>query len=144
MEALDAFAWDLGHPWAYPALEVVHILGIGILLGNLLLFELRVWGVARELPLPALARVSLPLALLGFVLAVTSGVAMFLGQPAELVANRAFVIKMALLALAGGNAAFFHARGGTDRIDPLARGCTALSLLLWVAAIACGRFIAYV
>lgn len=30
------FAPLISHPWAYPALEVVHILGIALLLGNLL------------------------------------------------------------------------------------------------------------
>ena len=30
------------HPWAYPALEIVHIVGIALLLGNLVLLELRV------------------------------------------------------------------------------------------------------
>lgn len=32
------------HAWAYPALEVVHIVGIALLLGNLVLLELRVFG----------------------------------------------------------------------------------------------------
>ena len=32
------------HPWAYPMLEVAHILGIALLLGNLILLELRVFG----------------------------------------------------------------------------------------------------
>ena len=44
------FAWIVVHPWAYPALEVLHILGIALLLDNLVLFELRVWGFAAELP----------------------------------------------------------------------------------------------
>ena len=38
------------HPWAYPALEVVHLLGVGLLFGNLTLFELRVWGLGVALP----------------------------------------------------------------------------------------------
>jgi len=33
------------HPWAYPMLEVVHIVGIALLLGNLLLLEARVFGL---------------------------------------------------------------------------------------------------
>ena len=35
------------HPWAYPALEVVHIAGIALLLGNLVMLELRVFGRAE-------------------------------------------------------------------------------------------------
>jgi hypothetical protein len=68
---------------------------------------------------------------------------MFATQPQELLANRAFVLKMGLLFLAGLNAAIFHARGSLDRLDSVARAQTLASLALWVAAIACGRWIAY-
>jgi len=131
------------HPWAYPALEVVHIVGIALLLGNLVLLELRVWGVAPALPLRALARPALGLALAGFGLAAASGLTMFAANPAELLANRSFVVKMGLLMLAGVNAALFHARGGLVRPDAVARAQTVLSLGLWLAAIALGRWIAY-
>ena len=133
------------HPWAYPALEVVHIVGIAVLLGNLILFELRWWGlVGRALPLEALAPVALGMALGGFVLAAGSGLLMFASQPAELLANRAFVAKMGLLMLVGCNAALFHARGGLVRRDALAQAQTALSLGAWLAVLGCGRWIAYI
>lgn len=138
-----ALDWIAAHPWAYPALETLHIVGIGLLLGSLVLFELRVWGLGRELPLPALARLALPVSLAGFSLAAAAGLLMFASQPAELLANRFFVWKMGLLLAAGGNAALFHARGGLARLDGLARAQTALSLGLWIAVIICGRWIAY-
>ncbi len=131
------------HPWAYPALEVVHIVGIALLLGNLVLLELRVWGLAAALPAPALARTALPLVLLGFALIAASGLAMFAAAPGELLANRSFVLKMGLVALAGCNAAAFHARGGVARRDALARAQTLLSLGIWLAVIMLGRGIAY-
>lgn len=131
------------HPWAYPALEVVHIVGIALLVGNLVLLELRVWGAAGELPVRALARLSLALALGGFGLVAASGLAMFSAQPAELLANRAFVVKMGLLMAAGLNAALFHARDGLGKLDGPARVQTALSLGLWLMIIICGRWIAY-
>lgn len=131
------------HPWAYPALEAVHIVGIALLVGNLVLLELRVWGAARELPVSALARLSLSLALCGFGVIALTGLAMFSAQPGELLANRAFVIKMALVSLAGLNAAMFHARDGLARLDGVARAQTVLSLGLWLAVIICGRWIAY-
>ena len=132
------------HPWAYPALEAVHLLGIALLLGNLVLLELRLWGRAAALPLPALARAALPLVLAGFGLAAASGLLMFATQPQELLANRLFTLKMGLLLLAGTNAAAFHARGGLARADALARAQTVLSLGLWLAVMVCGRWIAYV
>ncbi len=131
------------HPWAYPALEVLHIVGIALLLGNLVLLELRVWGLGPELPVQPLARLALSLSLLGFGLVGASGLMMFAGQPAEMLANRIFVIKMGFVTLAGLNAAFFHARDGLGRLDATAKAQTALSLGIWVAVIICGRWIAY-
>jgi hypothetical protein len=137
------FSWILTHPLAYPALEVVHIVGIALLLGNLVLLELRVWGAGAALPVAALARLALSVAVAGFGLVVASGLTMFAAQPLELIANRAFVVKMGLVMLAGGNAALFHARGGVARSDALARLQTIVSLGLWLGVIVCGRWIAY-
>ena len=135
--------WIASSPWAYPALEVVHIVGIALLLGNLVALELRVWGVAAELPLRPLARLSLVLSLVGFGLLVFSGLALFAAAPAELLASRSFVVKMGLVLLAGLNAAWFHARGGLELADRTARVQTVFSLGLWLAVIICGRWIAY-
>ncbi len=132
-----------GHPWLYPSLEIVHIVGIALMLGNLVLVELRVWGLGAALPVQPLARLALTVSLAGFGLAATSGLLMFSTQPAELLANRAFVLKMTILMLAGLNAAAFHSRGGLEKGDRTARVQTALSLGLWLGVIACGRWIAY-
>jgi hypothetical protein len=91
-----------------------------------------------------LARLALRLSMGGFCLAAATGLAMFSTQAQELLANRAFLFKMALLALAGLNAAAFHWRGGVARMDRVARAQTALSLGFWLAVIMCGRWIAYV
>ena len=137
------FAGIATHPWAYPALEVVHILGIALLLGNLVLLELRVFGLGPALPVADLARLGLSVAAAGFAAAAASGLLMFATQPADLLANRAFTLKMLLLFAAGTNAAFFHLRGSLRRLDATARGIMAVSTLLWVAIVACGRWIAY-
>jgi hypothetical protein len=131
------------HPWAYPALEVLHIVGIALLVGNLVLLELRVWGLASELPLRPLASLSSTLALCGFVLLALSGLFMFATRPGELLANGAFTLKLGLIMVAGLNAGWFHARGGIERPDRTARAQTAFSLGLWLAVIICGRWIAY-
>lgn len=147
MTALDALFAALAplrtHAFAYPALEVVHIVGIALLLGNLVLLELRVWGWGRALPVADLARLTLVLALGGFALAAASGLLMFATQAGELIANRAFVLKMGLLMAAGANAAVFHARASLAKLDATARLQTGLSLLVWLAVITCGRWIAY-
>ncbi len=134
----------LSSAWAYPALEVVHVVGVALVLGNLVLLELRVFGAGALLPVQVLARLSLSLVAVGFGLALLSGLAMFATQPAELLANRAFTIKMLLLILAACNAAWFHGRGSLTRLDRVARFQMLCSSAIWLAVIVCGRWIAYV
>jgi len=136
--------WISSNPYAYPALEVVHIIGIALLLGSLVLVELRVWGAGADLPLRALARLALPVTVAGFGLVAMSGLLLFAAHPNDMLANRAFLIKLGLVSLAGLNAAFFHARGSLAMNDGFARVQTALSLGLWLGAIICGRWIAYI
>ncbi len=143
MQALPLFAAIKASPWAYPALEVVHIAGIALLLGNLVLLELRVFGRGAVIPVRELARLSLGLAAAGFGLAATSGLLMFSTQPDELLANGAFTLKMALLLIAGCNAAWFHARGSLGKLDATARALMLASTLIWLGVLTCGRWIAY-
>ena len=75
----------------------------------------------------------------------------FVAHAGELIANPVFVLKICLIFAAGVNAAAFHAgvwRGAAEwdvnRAPPAAaRVAAALSLLLWVSVIACGRLLAY-
>ena len=132
------------HPWAYPMLEVVHLIGVALILGNLVLLELRVFGWAPTLPVEPLARLSLMLVGAGFGLAVVTGLLMFGTQPGELLANRVFTAKMALIMLAGCNAGWFHARRSLQLQDTTARVSMLLSMVIWILVITCGRWIAYV
>lgn len=130
--------------WAYPALEVTHICGIALLLGNLVLLEMRVFGRGAQLDVKALASLSLGIAGVGFSIAALSGLMMFASQAAELLTNRAFTLKMILLTLAGCNAAWFHGRASLEKLDLTARLQMVLSSFIWIAVVACGRWIAYV
>ena len=124
-------------------LEATHIVGIAMLLGSLLLLELRVWGFGVAIPVRDLSRLALSVSVAGFGLAALSGMLMFASQPGELLANRAFLIKMGVLVVAGTNAALFHARDGLTRLDAVARFQTAASVGLWIGVIILGRWIAY-
>ncbi len=144
MTPYNPFAFIVTHPWAYPVLEVAHILGIALLVGNLVALEARVWGAARALDVQVLARLSLTLAVLGFGLAAFTGSLMFASQPWELLANRAFLVKLGLITLAACNAAWFHTRGSLARCDGIARALMVVSTLLWLGVMGAGRWIAYV
>jgi hypothetical protein len=132
------------HAWAYPMLEVAHLLGVALLLGNLTLLELRLFGWGRSLPVEPLAKLSLGLVAAGFGLAVVSGLLMFGTQAGELLANRVFTAKMVLIMLAGCNAGWFHARRSLQCQDRTARLLMLLSSALWLLVLTCGRWIGYV
>lgn len=137
--------------WLYPIVEIVHLAGIALLFGSIAVLDLRLLGLARDLPLRRLAAHVLPWTAAAFLLIVPSGLAMFAAHASEFIASPLFALKMLLIFAAGINAAVFHAgamRGAADwdvgRVPPrAARLAGALSLLLWLAVIACGRLLAY-
>ena len=139
----EMFAALKTNAWAYPALEAAHIVGIALLLGNLVALEMRVFGRAASLPVDAMARLSLTIALSGFALAATTGLLMFSTQPSELLANKAFLVKMGLLAVAGCNALWFHGRKSLHKLDATARLQMLMSTAIWLGVVFCGRWIAY-
>jgi hypothetical protein len=137
--------------WLYPAVEIVHIVGFVLLVGSVVMFDLRVLGLSRQVPVKALARHLLPWSVAALLLIVPSGLAMFSAHANDFLGNRAFQVKMALLLAAGINAAIFHtgpfqsvAAWDTGATAPVgARVSVALSIALWIAIIACGRLLAY-
>ena len=137
--------------WLYPAVEVVHIVGFVVLVGSVVMFDLRVLGLSRGVPVRGLARHLLPWSVAALLLIVPSGLLMFAAHAGDFLGNRAFQVKMALLLAAGMNAAFFHtgpyqsvAAWDTNATAPLpARISVAASILIWIAVIACGRLLAY-
>ncbi len=137
-------------PLLYPAVEILHIVGFALLVGSIIGLDLRLLGGARWLSAQGLARHLLRLAIGGFCLAAPMGALLFAAEAAALAQNTTFLVKLALIALAAANAVAFHLgawRGvaGWDLQRPpaAARLAGALSISLWLAALACGRLIAY-
>ena len=142
-------AWPLSEVirrsvWAYPALETIHIAAFAAVFGSLMVLELRVFGAAPAVPLPPLARLAVPVALVAFAVAATAGLLMLISSASETVRNPAFQIKLCLIAVAGVNAWWFHRRDSLVRHDGAAKMQSLLSLVLWIGVITCGRLIAYV
>ncbi len=128
---------------AYPVLESMHVVGLATLFGSLLIVDLRLLGVIRHLEVGALARGVLPWTALGFLVVAGTGLGLFFARAAELIANPLFLSKMLLVMTAGLNAAWLHSRGPLDVSSRLTRIQAALSLMIWLAVIVCGRWIAY-
>ncbi len=138
--------------WLYPIVETIHIVGLALLFGSIVVLDLRLLGLSRRIPVRALARHTLPWTAASFVLIVPSGLAMFTAHASEFIGSPVFLLKMGLIFLSGINAALFHAgafRGAAAwDVDaappPTARAAAAVSLLAWISVIACGRLLAYV
>jgi hypothetical protein len=137
--------------WLYPGVETVHIAGIGMLFGSIAVLDLRLLGLSKGISAKSLAGHVLPWTAASFLLIVPSGLMMFVAHASEFIASPVFVLKMGVIFTAGVNAAVFHAgvfrsagRWDVDATPPLAaRAAAALSLLLWLSVIACGRLLAY-
>lgn len=141
--------------WAYPILEMLHLIGIGLLFGPIIIFDMRVLGVIRASNPPALAGLLLPWVWTGFLINAASGLLLFASDAIEFAANPAFQAKMALICVSGLNAALFHARttpehsNGSARLASAAVGNAsrlqaALSIITWFSVIVAGRLMAYV
>ena len=135
--------------WLYPAVETVHIVGFVLLVGALAMFDLRVLGFGRALPPRELARHLLPWSAGSLLLVVPSGLLLLSAQAADMLRNPVFLLKMVLVVVAGLNALAFHLGSwwrtrGNGAPTVAARVNAALSLLFWIAVIACGRMLAYV
>jgi hypothetical protein len=137
---IAAFVRD--SPWVFPTLQSLHFIGMALLVGAVGAFDLRVLGVAPALPLESARRV-LPLAWVGFGINLVSGALFFAHDPFAYAFNRSFRLKMLLIAAAGLNALWFRfERVGTEASDA-AKLVAGLSLALWLAVIAAGRYIAF-
>jgi hypothetical protein len=138
----------LNSAWAWPLLEILHFMGLSLLLGALIVFDLRIAGLFRGLPTAALQ--SLPrLMIAGFFINLVSGVLFFVGDPGRYAINIGFQLKMLLVLLAGINALWFMRQFGaslaawqTSRDVPwLARALAFFSFLPWIALLLLARLI---
>ena len=94
--------WTNDSPWAWPAAEAVHFLGMSLSIGVLLALNLRILGAMPQVPFAALHRL-LPWGMLGFGLNLITGMLFFVAQPAQYIANAPFLWKVIFLMIAGAN-----------------------------------------
>jgi hypothetical protein len=136
----------------FPLIESVHVVAICLVVGSILAVDLRLLGLASLNR--SVSRVTagiLPLTWGAFVVAVGSGGLLFISNATKYLGNGFFVAKLCLIAAAGLNMAMFHFIGAkdlprweNDRRPPLpARLAGGVSIVLWIAVVACGRWIGF-
>jgi hypothetical protein len=158
----DFTAWmqasALGHfmressPWTYAIVNLVHVLGIATLFGSLVILDLRLMGAWSRTRLATITDIATPVALLGFSVAVVSGVGLFATKATEYVGNPFLYVKfpaigfgmlnvLLLRVLPGWRARAERELSGPERLQLAFAG--GISLACWLIAISAGRLIAY-
>ena len=158
---LDAFAaWLRGTeiseairvlPWLWPVCEIIHFVGLCLLVGVVGFFDLRLLGFFRRVPLSA-AWSLVPWGKVGFALSALTGVTFFIGAPDQYVNNVAFYGKVLFLVIAGANALPFEwaygAKVSADEITGAAPGAlrtiAVVSIVSWFLVIYWGRMLPFV
>jgi hypothetical protein len=138
--------------WTYGLLNLGHIAGISLLLGSVVLLDLRLLGLWRSIPLAAIARPTVALAAAGFALAVASGICMISFNASEYYGNPFLLIKFPAIALGVVNVgvvAYLPAWREKAERELSARerrqlgASGGVSLACWLTALAAGRMIGY-
>ncbi len=148
---LGQFTRSLG-VWSYGTINLVHILGIAMLFGSILLLDLRLLGAWRQVPLAALSGPTTFMARIGFTVAVCSGIPMLSVNASEYIGNPFMLVKFPAIGLALLNVWLVHRTQAwrAHRLRELmprekrrlALGA-ALSLTFWLTAITGGRMLGY-
>ena len=143
--------------WGWSFAETLHFIGLILLFGGIGIFDLRLLGFAKGLPI-APVRKLLPWGVFGFILCVSSGLVFTLGLQANIQKNAYDVIltdpwlqlKLIFIGLAGINLLMFYVTGVSRVVDdlgpnedapPLAKFIAGSSLFLWLGVIYWGRLI---
>ena len=136
--------------WGWPIVECIHFIGLTLLFGSIAAWDLRLVGIAKDVPILAFHRL-VPYAVAGFVINASSGMFFLMTTPNQYIYNPAFHLKMLCVALAGANVLVFYVTmfGRIARLGPGARGPAfarfsgGASLVLWMVVIVCGRLITF-
>jgi len=136
----------------FPLIESVHVLSICLVVGSILVVDLRLLGLASiNRPVSRVTSGILPLTWTAFAIAVSSGGLLFISNATKYLENGFFVAKIFLILAAGLNMVVFHAISARDlpkwehetALPLRARLAGGLSILLWVSVVTCGRWIGF-
>lgn len=139
LEAAGPIDFVRSSPIAYPIASGLHILGIGVFLGALLLYDLAIIRGGDRVALASRLGAR-RVAVGGFVLAAAAGLILFACRASLYVENPAFLMKAALLCLAGLNLLVTQ---GRRRPRLLQQAGAFVSIILWVGVVFAGRWIGF-
>jgi hypothetical protein len=143
------------YDWVWPICEMLHFIGMALLIGTVGWLDLRILGFGKGVPIASLEKL-IPVGVLGFCLNLGSGLVFVTGNiaggPMAYLGNLAFQIKMLLILIAGLNLFAYYFVGiaraaeavpASGDAAPAARAVAVVSLLCWFGVIYFGRMIMY-
>jgi hypothetical protein len=139
-----------GGAYLYPIVNVLHVLAVGLIVGSILALDFRVLGFAKPVPADAASRLLTPFAIMGLLIAIPSGFALYASDAVSLSQNNLMWIKLALIAIGVLNAFLFRqlwnarlVEWGRAEAAPLAKAQAVLSIVIWLTVPSLGRLVAY-
>jgi uncharacterized membrane protein len=136
-------------PWLWAALETIHFIGLTLLMGVILVVDLRLLGVIRGVRFATMHRM-LPWAMLGFLVNTASGMAFFVAASGQYDTNPVMGWKVALILLAGANALYFTVFDsawmlkGDEEAGFMDKCIAASAIALWIGVIYCGSMLPFI
>jgi len=125
--------------WTFPVIETFHLLALAILLGSVLIVNLRVFGLGTNRASHTdMAAQFEPWIRISIVVLILSGIPMAMSEPMKCFESWSFPIKMILLVIAIAWHFTAQRRWNGSRI------AAGLSILLWLSIGIAGKGIPYV
>jgi hypothetical protein len=131
--------------WAIPAIQSIHIIGIGAVLGSAFMIYLRIlgWAGADQTLRQTVERYG-PWVSKGLWVMLATGILMVIGEPVRELVTISFWAKMLLVAAMAAIAIRFQ-RADLDALPSrrFVKSVAILTFVIWICIIILGRLIAY-
>jgi Family of unknown function (DUF6644) len=137
--------------WLWPVCESLHFAGLALLLGVAGMFDLRLMGVMKRVPIAVVADF-MPWAVVGFTINLVTGLIFVISEPSQYFTNPTWWVKVAFLVLSGANAIVYQL-GFASRAAALPADADtpasfkiigALSLTSWLGVLWAGRMLPFI
>jgi hypothetical protein len=145
---LSSWIRDSPSVFAFWFILSFHAIGMGLLVGTSAIIDLRLLGVARDLPIAPLKGLY-GILWGGFWIQLLSGTLLLIAYPTKALTNPDFYIKLTLIGLAVAVMRIMHKRVFSDSslsdaaMMTKGRALAMWSLVLWGGAVTAGRLLAY-
>ena len=137
--------------WVFPLAEIFHFFGLCLLMGAMIMIDLRLLGFAKRVSVANILDL-VPAAIAGLIINTLSGIVFLCTYPENYWPSTAFRFKMLAIVLGGLNALWFKwaeaprlaALPEGAEMDSRTKATAALSLFIWTLVIVLGRLLPYV